>query len=173
LYVYYAALHSTVCAVWTALTVTTHNISYCIDHTNTEDTYLRNRIRKYVIPALKSVDQRFDQKFESTLRHLKAEDDFLTAHTAELFTKIFSNRDNQIIADLKLFQMLSTQEQKRLIIKWLIMADAHFCPSDGFINEVLTFLSSHRGGSHALKERWTLHKKRNQFWIEKPNNQKK
>ena len=44
-----------------------NNISYLRDPSNESDAYLRNRIRKHVIPALQLCDTRFETNFASTL----------------------------------------------------------------------------------------------------------
>lgn len=143
-----------------------NNFPYCTDQTNNEDTYLRNRIRNTVIPALKSIDSRFDQKFESTLHHLKAEDNFLAEHTIKLFATVFIQDKNLILGDLKKFKSFAETEQKRLVLHWLITVKAVFIPSDNFIKELLRFLNSPRGGSHQVNKHWIVHKKSAAFWIE-------
>ena len=48
-----------------------NKIEYLTDPTNESCEFLRNRIRKWVIPALKKTDPRFDKKFETSLDALE------------------------------------------------------------------------------------------------------
>ena len=59
-----------------------HNIPYLTDPSNISQEFLRNRIRKHVIPALKNCDARFDQNFQTTIHRLqKTEQFFRKAYT--------------------------------------------------------------------------------------------
>ncbi|MBY0353853.1 tRNA lysidine(34) synthetase TilS [Candidatus Babeliales bacterium] len=139
-----------------------HNIAYLTDPTNQADDFLRNRIRKYVIPALRDCDERFEQKCESTIQHLQAEDDFLKKLTLQAFGSIF---DTKMHGSLTALRTCEPVIQKRLVIHWLVEQKASFKPSENFITEVLKFLLSSRGGTHQLGEHWALVKKQNSFWL--------
>jgi tRNA(Ile)-lysidine synthase len=141
-----------------------NNLEYCIDETNESDQYLRNRIRKYIIPAFIKCDKRFDQKFASTLRHLKEENDFLQAMTIDIYNNLFVP-DKHV--SLSTFKNLPLVIQKRLIPHWLTSEQVAFSPSDRYIEEVIRFLLASQGGSHQLHSSWSIKKKQNQFWIEK------
>ncbi|MBX9830516.1 tRNA lysidine(34) synthetase TilS [Candidatus Babeliales bacterium] len=142
----------------------TNNIAYLTDPTNQADDFLRNRIRKYVVPALRDCDQRFEQKCESTIQHLQAEDDFLKKLTLQAFIGIFDETGYGSLAGLRTCDPVI---QKRLIIHWLVAKKASFKPSEGLINETLKFLLSPRGGTHQLGERWAIIKKQDNFWLNK------
>ncbi len=147
-----------------------NKIEYLSDHTNDSDAHLRNRIRKYVLPALQQSDKRFDQKFESTLKHLQEEDNFLKSLTEEIFNQVFKkakNHTKNFIANLNAFLELPPVLQKRLLIYWLVKEKIVFNPSNSYLEEILKFLSSQQGGSHQLGQNWLLHKKQKSFWIEK------
>lgn len=145
----------------------TNNIKYLTDHTNLSDAYLRNRIRKYILPAAQKCDNRFDQKFQSTLKHLQEEDFFLQNLTEKEFEKIFSKDSKKacFIGQLDEFKKLNIVLQKRILILWFIKEKINFVLSENYLNEALRFLSSKRGGSHKLNPKWGLIKKKNQFWI--------
>lgn len=143
-----------------------NKIEYLTDITNYSDSFLRNRIRKYVLPAMAQCDPRFDQKFQSTLMHLQEEDDFLKNLTQEEFDKIFNKNTNFFIGNLKLFINLDIVLQKRLIIFWLSKEKLTFHLSDAYLNEILKFLKSKSGGSHKVGTDWQIIKKKNFFWAE-------
>ena len=143
--------------------LTTNKIDYLQDSTNLSDKYLRNRIRKNVLPAMQKCDERFNQKFESTLKHLQEEDDFLQKLTQQAFETVFTEKKG----NLKDFLELDLVLQKRLIIFWLTQENVQFTPSENYLNEILRFLKNPRGGSHKLSTSWKLFKKKNLFGIEK------
>lgn len=144
-----------------------NKIEYLIDKTNTSDNYLRNRIRKYVLPAMQKCDERFDQKFESSLKHLQEEETFLKRITQQIFEQVFKqNKTLGFVGNLKTFQELDIVLQKRTIMFWLITENICFSPSESYLNEILRFLSTENGGNHQLGQSWRLCKKKKHFWIE-------
>jgi tRNA(Ile)-lysidine synthase TilS/MesJ len=147
-----------------------NNIEYLTDHTNLSDAYLRNRIRKHILPAAQKCDDRFDQKFQSTLKHLQEEEDFLQKLAKQEFYKIFKTEQKEIqffVGQLNEFKKLDTVLQKRILVLWFIKEKVSFNLSENYLNEVLRFLNSQRGGTHKLNQKWELFKKKNQFWITK------
>jgi|SaaInlStandDraft_4_1057021.scaffolds.fasta_scaffold04995_2 tRNA(Ile)-lysidine synthase len=148
-----------------------NNLDYIIDHTNESDSFLRNRIRKYVIPALQKCDDRFNKKLESTLEHLKQEDDFLDRLTEKVCDNVFAVRRNQkdttTIGNKTEFANLDLAIQKRLIPYWLTKEKVIFSPSNTHIMEIIRFLKSPRGGTHSIHQTWCIKKQQNNFWIEK------
>jgi tRNA(Ile)-lysidine synthase len=145
-----------------------NNLAYLHDPTNISDQYLRNRIRKYVLPAMQKCDERFNQKFESTLKHLQEEDNFLQKLTKQHFENIFTKNET-FVGNLKAFFELDKVLQKRLLIYWLSQENIKFSLSKNYLEEILRFLSSEHGGSHSLGPNWKLFKKQNKFWIKKFN----
>jgi tRNA(Ile)-lysidine synthase len=143
----------------------TQKIIYLIDHTNDSDDFLRNRIRKYVIPAIQKCDDRFNKKFESSITHLQKENIFLQRLTDTIFEKIFVKNNNNFIGNLHDFLQLNDVIQKRLLLTWLIKENASFHASQGYLNELLKFLKSKQGGSHNIGSLLVLHKKQNKFWL--------
>jgi tRNA(Ile)-lysidine synthase len=149
-------------------------ISYRIDPTNTSHDYLRNRIRLKVLPALNECDTRFAQKFNSTLTHLQQEDLFLAHLTQQTFNTVFSHTPQKnnpektpgLMGSCDFFRALHPVLQKRLVLYWLIQEQAFFMPSDGHLEEIIKFLASPEGGTHAIAPTWSIHKKHQIFWIE-------
>ena len=144
-----------------------NNIKYVIDQSNDSDKYLRNRIRKYVIPQLEKVDPRFTQKFASTLKHLQDEEDFLNKLTQKTFDSIFkySEKSKRYIGDLNAFIELDLVLQKRVLIYLLNKEKVKFNPSDSFLNELLRFLKNKNGGTHEISVGFSVFKKQNLFGI--------
>jgi len=145
------------------------NISYLHDPTNLSDDYLRNRIRKYVLPALNSCDERFDKKFETTIQSLREENDFLGNLVHDIFINIFTfdQTHQRFLGNLAAFRAFDLVLKKRVIVWWLIQEKVSFSPSTGHIEEILRFLMSPHGGSHQLGTAWQLCKQQKLFWIEK------
>ena len=137
-----------------------NQIDFIQDKTNELDDFLRNRIRKHVIPALKKADARFDKKFESTLQNLQATEQYLQKQTDFEYEKIFCNG----MGNLELFNKTDIFMQKRLITKWLIVQKIPFNISHRFLKEILRFINSPRGGQHQISENLTINKKNKYFW---------
>lgn len=144
-----------------------HNIDYLIDYTNESTDYLRNRIRKLVLPALQACDERFDKNILSTIQNLREEDNFLDEITQQNFSSIFSkdHQTNQYVGNLPAFKQLHPVLQKRILIFWFIQVNVQFTPQLSFLHEVIKFLTSHRGGTHQLHTNWAIIKKAQKFWI--------
>ena len=143
--------------------------TYLVDSTNQSDNYLRNKIRKYVIPALQACDKRFDNNFATTIEKLKEEDELLKRLTQQAFHEIFSYDQPFGIhkGNLAKLQNLDPILQRRVILHWLVAEQIPFTPSAGFINEIVRFLASREGGKHALGTHWSLNKKQQVVWLEK------
>lgn len=144
-----------------------NQIKYLIDETNQSDKYLRNRIRKYVIPAAKKCDLRFNSKFQSSLSHLKQEDDFLKILAKQKFDEIFTVdlKPNLLVGDLNKFLGIEIVLQRRIVLEWLIKEGIKFQPSLKYIDEILRFLNSLRGGAHKIGCETSIVKKGKKFFI--------
>lgn len=139
------------------------NISYVIDHTNQSDSYLRNRIRNHVIPALQRVDPRFDHKFDTTLTTLTQENRLIQALTKQAFQDVFTSNTG----DADKFLALDPILQKRVLIEWLCQEKVPFCPSTAYLEEITRFLAYNHGGAHQISQTWTIKKKQKRFWIKR------
>jgi tRNA(Ile)-lysidine synthase len=141
-----------------------NNITYCTDPTNNSHDFLRNKIRHIIIPAFEETDARFHQKLATTMQHLYAEEQFLQKLTTQTFTQIFTTKE-LIKGNKKLFLALDQTLQNRLLLQLLEQNNVPFTPSHAFLQEILRFLKTIKGGRHELNEVWSLIKQRNFFWI--------
>jgi len=145
-----------------------NQIEYLTDSTNLSDDYLRNRIRKHAIPALKKCDARFEFKFKSTLQQIKLEDAFFKKLAQQEFERIFTfdSAQNGWTGDLTKFCNVDPVLQRRVVLFWLVKENIKFNLSSKYLDEILRFLNSGRGGKHQLSDDWYLLKKKNLFKIE-------
>lgn len=153
-----------------------HNLEYVEDPTNKSDEMLRNRIRKYLIPALKLCDTRFSHNFEGTLGNLKHENGFIEELMVRRFQDVFNAKkmvcpDVQSASKVELVgkcdDFLQTHRviRYRMLIEWLNLNEAPYVPSYGFLSEILRFLDEAKDGTHAMHHEWHVHKQKKLFWI--------
>lgn len=138
------------------------NISYLEDVTNYSDKYLRNRIRKDIIPAFKSVDPRAADNFSRSLEQLQQAESFLEEITEYTLESLL---DEQHKLDLKAFFNVHPYIKKRVLQRWLTKQRVAHTLTNSFLDEILKFLESPRGGSHQLGQDWKLIKKQNKVYF--------
>lgn len=124
-----------------------HALTYIIDPTNESDDYLRNRIRKQVMPALHTVDARFDANFLSTLTRLQEADQFINTIVQQTFATVV---DQQQALNIQQFLQLSSFLQKRILLHWLIQANVKFNLSQALLEEIIKFLATPQSGQHTF-----------------------
>lgn len=134
----------------------THNITYVTDPTNESDLFLRNRIRKSVLPALRSTDTRFDLNFARTLAHLQETEDYLIDLTISTLNDISITQGCQQSICNKKFNKLHPILKKRVLIAWLCHAKVPFTPTEKFLNEIINFLAREAGSTHQLHPHWGI-----------------
>ncbi len=153
-----------------------NNLPYVEDPTNKSDEMLRNRIRKYLIPAIKLCDTRFSQNFEGTLDLLKHENGLLEELTARRLREVFYTKKvvcSEVMSASKVelvgrcddFSQTHRVVQYRMLVEWLNINEAPYVPSYGFLSEILRFLDEGRDGTHAMHQEWHLHKQKKMFWL--------
>jgi tRNA(Ile)-lysidine synthase len=142
-----------------------HKIPYVFDQTNTCEKFLRNRIRKFLLPALLQCDTRIEQKFDSTLKHLQQEEKFLQELTLEMFENIFSYTQEKLIGNTKKFNTIDPVLQNRVVIHWLVTQGVSFSLSSKYLEEIIKFITSPRGGTHKVGCNWGIYKKNKFFKI--------
>jgi len=144
-----------------------HNIAYAIDLSNESDNYLRNRIRKSVIPALIECDERWNNNFLTTINRLKEDDALLNDIATSTLSTLIIKKDNEEVFDIKKFSVVHSSLYHRIIMLWLIRNNLQFSVTQAFLDEIIRFLLHERGGKHAIHEEWVLVKKQGLVRIEK------
>ena len=147
--------------------LTDHGIAYLEDPSNQYETFLRNRIRTTVIPALKAADDRFDTTFLHTLGRLQETEQYLNQHAHQLFAAMSRKSDGQLEVSIDKLLAQPPIMQSRLIILWLRQEAVQFPVTQSFIDEITRFLKQPESKKHAILPKWKLVKKRNVAWIDK------
>lgn len=142
-----------------------HTLAYVLDSTNVDDTYLRNRIRHRVLPALRLCDQRFPGSLQQVLGHLAEADDFCTDLAEKTLQQLVNLREDGSWMNIAAWQQLHPFLQKQVLLSWLCKANVSFTPSQGLFNEIMRFLNQPQGGKHLLYGRWYIHKQNSQARI--------
>jgi|ERR1700733_4556886 len=133
--------------------LTQHQLSYCVDGTNTSADFLRNRIRSEVIPALQKCDSRFDANFNKTLMQLQQTEDFLDVMAHQLFWNMVKANNLDICTFLDLPDIM----RHRILMLWLCAAKVPFTPSTALLQEIIRFLEKPGKGTHAIGS-WAIKK---------------
>lgn len=91
-------------------------IDFCIDKTNFETDYLRNKIRNILIPQ---IEKEYNPSFKKSICRLKdivaSENDFMETHCKEIFDAISSKSEKKVIIDLNKFRLQHKALQRRII----------------------------------------------------------
>lgn len=143
-----------------------NNIAYLIDPTNESDQFLRNRIRRNIIPALRKCDARFDESLRRTMENLRETDDFLEEQTHTLFTQCTHESHGKLWLALPMLFEMHPFMQKKILLAWCMHAQVQFTPSSGFFNEILQFLKNKKSNHHTFYNSWQIIKKGNHATIE-------
>lgn len=140
-----------------------NKIGYCIDETNNSSEFLRNRIRKTVIPSLTTVDKRFHQTFMKTIKQIQETESFLADATKQNIEIVLKNN----VLDINSFNKLHPYLQKRILLEWLIKNNVLFTPSTNLLEEIKRFLYNKKSHQHKLTELYSIKKKSFSAYIEK------
>ena len=144
-----------------------HTITYLTDPSNESESFLRNRIRLNVLPALQKCDERFNANFLRTLHNLQETEIYLQNLTVKAFEALADQQNNVWHLDLKKLRMLDPFMQKRLVLHWLIAEQVPFVPTEKFLQEIIRFLHQPEGKKHQMHETWSISKKQHSAHIEK------
>lgn len=132
-----------------------HNLPYRTDHTNEQDTYLRNALRIHVLPALQQCDTRFEKNFSTTLSHIQETELFLERLTQAAFERISSVNETGMSISISCFFKEDPFLHHRLILKWLCAEKVPFNPSTSLFNEIVRFFKA-QGTRHQVTSAWSL-----------------
>ena len=92
-----------------------HNIKYAIDKTNFDDTYTRNRIRKYILPELKKENENIHQNFLELSNKISNYEDYINKQLEKKLKEIY--KDN--ILDLKKLKTEESIIKEKILYKIL------------------------------------------------------
>lgn len=92
-----------------------NNINYAVDKSNNDDTYTRNRYRKYVLPVLKEENKNVHKQFLKFSTVLQEYDEYFNNLTEKLYNKIV--KDN--VVDISLLLDNEDIIVKRVLMKYL------------------------------------------------------
>lgn len=143
-----------------------HHIPYLVDPSNESPSFLRNRIRATVVPALRACDDRFDNNFLATLNRLQAIENYLGGHTQELLAGITHRKAGQCGLEIPLLLATPPIMQYRILMQWLQESGVPIPLTQQFLDEILRFLSQEGSKTHEIHHKWHLVKKKNIVWIE-------
>ena len=91
-------------------------ISYCIDQTNFEEKFTRNRIRNDLIPELLTYNSKVKSAIAQTVLSNAEDNDFMESCARGLFARIVTSSEGKLSIDLGEFLSLHPAVQKRLVI---------------------------------------------------------
>jgi len=134
-----------------------HTLSWIEDASNNSDDYLRNRIRNHLIPALQKCDQRAETQLSRLIASLQDTESFLEKLTAKTFNSVVSGQ----LLNIAVLKTIHPVLQKRVLTLWICMQAPTFTLTESFLDEIMRFLESPRGGTHQLGTSWCIVKKQN------------
>ncbi len=146
-----------------------YSIPFCVDPTNTDDAFLRNRIRSSVMPALLTCDDRAKNNLTKTMHQLQQIENFLKELTLEALSVIAAPSDGvdddgepikYFNVNLETFFKLPVYMQMRSLSTWIRLEMDDCSISESFLEEVIRFLESPRGGKHQISPTWSMTKKK-------------
>ena len=138
-----------------------NNFEWVEDPSNESDDFLRNRIRKYLSPALQKCDDRAQENLLRAIEQLQETELFLQKVTEKTLQEITDTNHLDVIK----FKELEVFIQKRVVSLWLQNNAPAFTLTESFIEEIIRFLISPRGGTHQLGTSWDITKKQNKALI--------
>jgi len=94
-----------------------HQINWCEDSSNQSDKYLRNYIRRQIIPQFVKRNPEFYQNFKKTFSYLQQSQDLIEDWTREMLQKYIQNKNNLQLFDLQ--QIKSIKHLDLFLFNWL------------------------------------------------------
>lgn len=135
-----------------------NTIAYLTDPSNSSDVYLRNRLRKHVLPALRQCDNRFDHTFMATITRLQETESYLEKVTSNALNGVCLTNNQHHIIDIPAFLAYDPIIQQRMVVQWLIRYQAPFTPSTRLMQELIRFFEQPGNKTHALHTHWMVEK---------------
>ena len=144
-----------------------HSINYIEDPSNQSPSFLRNRIRLQVIPALRVCDDRFDHNFLRTLKNIQQVDTFLETLAHAAFLQLAQKKNHAWQLSISAFFNLDDVIQNRILMYWLIQENVPFTPRIQFLKEIKKFLRQPGSKIHQMHEKWHIKKQKDIASIKK------
>lgn len=121
-----------------------NKIDFCVDESNLDNSFLRGKIRNYLIPALKKTDIRFEKNIIKTIENLNESKNFLEK-TLEEKIKV---EDSILIEDFKNY---SNYLKKEFILNKLYKLNfINEKISSSLINEIIRFIENKKSKEHSV-----------------------
>lgn len=146
----------------------TNNIAYCVDETNNDMRYLRNKIRHTILPACVATDKRFGHNLDQIIERIADVNDYIVIESKKqlvLMTVGVVDGDQIRKIDRAMFNKQHKVIKYQLLMELIIEAHAQCVPSQAFFEEIIRFLSSNRGGVHNVTPGLFVLKKKSFFVV--------
>jgi len=140
-----------------------NNITFTLDASNDSDEFLRNRLRKHVIPTLIKTDARAEKNILELMKHVEQAEAYLHEHTQYIITQISTLQGY----DTKAFLAYPLYMQYRMIMQLLIQHKIPITLRQSFLDECIRFLHNQKSISHKIHHSWALVKARHSFNFKK------
>lgn len=136
--------------------INSEKLEYLIDETNESDIFLRNKIRKYLVPNVRDIDVRFDINFKKALNNIQDTNQFITRLVEQQFDQATYKSNNNYWLRKDVFFDIDPYLHKNLIIMWLCKHTIPFPVSNAFLTEIIKFFKQPGSGTHKIHEHWSL-----------------
>ena len=117
-----------------------HNIPSCLDLSNQNTEFLRNRIRWQLIPLLEEYNPRIKETLAGLAEIAREENDALEKEMEARWTEVVSEKDEGLYLDSEMISRLHPAYQKRLIMTALGQVSGHTDWSRGDVIRVWELL---------------------------------
>ena len=77
-------------------------ISFCVDETNEDNRFMRNRIRNIIIPDLEKLNPKAVLHMDETMNHLREVEEFMEERVMEGLSRVIERQDTGIIINHKI-----------------------------------------------------------------------
>lgn len=141
-----------------------HKLDYLTDSTNSEKSFLRNRIRLDLLPVLNTIDTRWQTTIPNCIKQLQLADEFITIQHSKIMNEITKADDNNQI-NIQQFLELDQIIQHKILLSILITKKVTFTPSTSLFHEIVRFLKNNQNNSHILFEKYKILKKQGYFCL--------
>ena len=148
------------------------NQNYCIDSTNLEEEYTRNRIRHRIIPVAKEACERAVEHIAETAEYAGKVEKLLQRLTEELFTECVENDgENNVTLKIETLKRVEQVLTERVIYQALcVVYGKKKDITAGFVADCMALMEKQTGRYLMLPDGVTARKRFDSLWIgrEKP-----